>query len=159
MDPLYADLARLARIQRARYYSKKRLGTRSIIHEAYLRLAENGTDYESEAQFLRFASVAMRNVVVDNARYWSSKKRGGASEETPLDHVKLHSAQRSEEILSLDEALTRLAKENSRMAEIITCRFFGGLTIEETAGALEISPATLKRDWTLARALLYQEMA
>ena len=129
-----------------------------------MRLTEKETSYESESQFLYYASIAMRNVVVDNARYWSSQKRGGMVEdavfdEAQIENIALHSAQQSEEILSLDEALKKLSKTHIRMAEIITCRFFGGLTIDETAETLKISPATLKRDWTLAKALLYQAIS
>ena len=101
----------------------------------------------------------MRNIIIDNARAWHAKKRGGIQDDVPLDQISLVSVQRNAEILALDEALKDLKRENSRLVDIVTCRFFGGLTQIETSEALNISVATIKRDWTLAKALLFQKLA
>lgn len=159
LSAIYEDLKRLARIQRARIFAKKGMGTRSIVHEAYLKLChtESGSARNTE-ELLLLASATMRSVLIDNARHWMREKRGGKQFDLPLDHVDLVSAQRSDELIALDKALMELGKENKRLADVVTCRFFGGLSIEETALALNISAATVKRDWILARTLLYQSL-
>ncbi len=156
---IYEDLKRLARIQRKRVYSKKNLGTRSIVHEAYINVIHNKPEIENKNQLLYLTSIAMRNIIIDNARAWHANKRGGAQDDVSLDQISLVSVQRNAEILALDEALKDLKTDNSRMVDIVTCRFFGGLTQSETSEALNISVATIKRDWTLAKALLFQKLA
>lgn len=159
LSGIYEDLKRLARIQRARIFAKKGMGTRSIVHEAYLKLYDTQSDSARDTkELLLLASSTMRSVLIDNARHWMREKRGGKLFDLPLDHVDLVSAQRSDELIALDKALTELSKVNSRLADVVTCRFFGGLSIEETALALAISVATVKRDWVLARTLLYQSL-
>lgn len=154
---IYEQLKSLARRHRARIFAKKGLGTGSIVHEAYLKIIESQSPpVADQQQFLFLASTAMRSVLVDNARHWLRDKRGGKLADIPLEQVELTSAQRSDELLELDKALTELSRDNDRLANVVTCRFFGGLNIAETADALEISPATVKRDWILARTLLYQ---
>jgi RNA polymerase sigma factor (TIGR02999 family) len=101
----------------------------------------------------------MRSVLIDNARRRSRRKRGGDAAALPLDDDQLVSEARSDELLNLDDALTRLATAEPQLARIVECRFFGGLTIEETAEALGSSPATIKRGWTTARAWLYHELS
>lgn len=159
LSQIYEELKKLARIQRARIFAKKGMGTRSIVHETYLKLQDSpaAADRNPE-EFLLLASSTMRSVLIDNARHWLAEKRGGKHSDLPLDQVDLVSAQRSDELLELDNALKELTTENLRLANVVTCRFFGGLSIEETALALNISPATVKRDWTLARTLLYQRL-
>ncbi len=158
LPEIYEDLKRLARVQRSRVYSKNNLGTKSIVHEAYLNLIKNNTEVESKHQLFYLTSVAMRNIIIDNARVWSAKKRGAFKTEIPLDQIDLISANRSHDILALEEALVNLEKDNKRLADNVTCRFFGGLTLNETATALGISLATAKRDWTLAKAILFQNL-
>lgn len=158
LPTIYEDLKRLARIQRGRVYSKKNLGTRSIVHEAYLNIIKNNTLIENKTQLLYLTSIAMRNIIVDNARLWKAKKRGGFQEDIPLDQISLVSVQRNDEILALGDALEELKHENRRLVDVVTCRFFGGLTQDETAQALGISKATIKRDWTLAKAILFQKL-
>ncbi len=155
LPEIYQDLKNLARMQRARFYSKKNLGTRSIVHEAYLNLIKNNTQYDNKEELLYLTAMAMRNIIVDNARAWSADKRGGQLKDLSLDQVDLISANRSPELLALDSALKALGKEHKRLADNVTCRFFGGLTQEETAQALDVSLATVKRDWNLAKALLH----
>ena len=158
LPEIYQDLKHLARIQRARFYSKKNLGTRSIVHEAYLNLIKNNTTYQNKEELLYLTAMAMRNIIVDNARAWSAQKRGGQLDDLSLEQVDLVSASRSPELLALDAALRNLEAQHKRLADVVTCRFFGGLTQAETAAALDVSQATVKRDWTLAKALLYEHM-
>lgn len=159
LPTIYNDLKRLARIQRSRVYSKKNLGTRSIVHEAYLNIIKNQPEIENSQQLLYYTSISMRNIIIDNARSWQAKKRGGNNIDLSLEQVELISAKRSDELINLDEALKQLKKDNKRMVDIVTCRFFGGLTQEETSKALNISVATIKREWTLAKALLFEKLA
>ncbi len=156
---IYEDLKRLARVQRSRIYGKKNLGTKSIVHEAYLNLIKNNTEVKSKNELFYLTSVVMRNIIIDNARAWNAKKRGSFSNEISLDQIDLISATRSSEILALDEALTDLGKDDKRLADNVTCRFFGGLTLKETSKALNLSLATVKRDWILARSILVQKLA
>jgi RNA polymerase sigma factor (TIGR02999 family) len=155
---IYEDLKRIARIQRNKNYSKKNLGTRSIVHEAYLNIINNNSEIDNKEELLYLTSVTMQNIIIDNARAWQAQKRGGNHEDVPIEQLSLVSVQKNTEILALDEALTNLKKENKRMADIVTCRFFGGLTQEETSKALKLSTATIKRDWTLAKAILFQNL-
>lgn len=157
---IYEQLKSLARRHRARIFAKKGLGTRSIVHEAYLKLSGSETTaLPDQQQFLLMASSAMRSVLIDNARHWIRDKRGGKLADISMDQVELTSVQRSDELLELDKALIELGEDNPRLAKVVTCRFFGGLSIVETAQALEVSPATVKRDWILARTLLYQVLS
>ncbi|WP_223788929.1 ECF-type sigma factor [Marinicella meishanensis] len=159
LPAIYEDLKRLARVQRSRVYSKHSLGTRSIVHEAYLNLVKNNTEVANEKELFYLTSVAMRNIIIDNARIWSAKKRGEFSQELSLEQVDLVSASRSQEILALEEALVGLEQDNKRLADTVTCRFFGGLTMAETAEVMGLSLATAKRDWTLAKTLLFQRLS
>lgn len=155
---IYDDLKCLARIQRSRVYSKNKLGTRSIVHEAYLNIVKNNTQIENKNQLLYLTSIAMRNIIIDNARVWQAKKRGGNEVDISIEQISLVSVQRNSELLALDDALNELNKENKRMVDVVICRFFGGLTQDETSTALNISIATIKREWTLAKALLFQKL-
>ena len=104
------------------------------------------------------AAQAMRRVLVNHATARTAQKRGGKRERVPLDDVILLTAERAEEMIALDDALNRLAARDPRQARVIECRFFAGMSIEETAEALDIAPATVKRDWTIARAWLHREL-
>lgn len=159
MPLVYGELKLLARAKRGRRRSPADPGTTSLVHEAYARLARaDGTRYENRRQFFCVASKAMRSILVDNARWHQRLKRGGSESPLPLDEEALVSAGRGEELLALDEALTRLESERPTLGSVVECRCFGGLTVEETAEALEISPATVKRRWSLARAWLHREL-
>lgn len=156
---IYDILKRLARSQRSRVWAKKGLGTRSIVHEAYLRMVESSPGLrKDEDQFLLIASKAMRSVLIDNARHWRRQKRGGDQFDVSIDDLQLVSAQRTDELIELDKALSQLAAENERLASVVECRVFGGLSIDETARVLSVSPATVKRDWASARAILYDTL-
>jgi RNA polymerase sigma factor (TIGR02999 family) len=129
------------------------------VHEAYLKLVDHTRcSYENRSHFLYFASIAMKNVLIDNARRSQRIKRGGEVEQARVEEDMLVSEERTEEILAVDEALTRLKERDARFGEIVECRFFGGLTVEETAEALSLSPATVKRGWDTARAWLFKEL-
>ena len=156
---IYQDLRRVARGHLAREHPDHTLNTTALVHESYLRLA-GGRAIEAggRGHFLSIAARAMRRILVDHARKRQAGKRGGGVPTVPLD-PSLHAAgQRAEDVLALDGALDRLARVDGRQARVIEYRVFAGMTIPETADALGVSPATVKRDWTLARAWLNREL-
>jgi RNA polymerase sigma factor (TIGR02999 family) len=156
---VYGELRALARANRFRWSGGRGPGTTSLVHEAYLRLAGHElAGHASRRQFFFVASKAMRSILVDNARWHGRQKRGGGAEPAALEESMLISAARSEELLALDEALDRLDEREPRLARIVECRCFGGLSVDETAEALAVSPATVKRGWTMARTWLYREL-
>ncbi len=156
---VYDELRVLARHHRFEWRSDRSPGTLSLVHEAYLKLVDQRqVRWESRAQFFCIASQAMRSILIDSARYHARQKRGGDRQQVPLDEQVLASQERSDELLALDEALGRLTRADARLGRIVECRFFGGLSIEETAEALGASPATVKRGWQVARAWLYREL-
>lgn len=158
MPLVYGELKSLARANRYRWNGIGSLGTTSLVHEAYLKLADAGGDFANRRQFYAVASRAMRSILIDNARWHGRAKRGGGRRAAALEESMLVSAERSEELLALDQALTDLEHREPRLARIVECRCFGGLTVDETAAALEISPATVKRGWSLARTWLYRAL-
>lgn len=156
---VYDELCVLARRHRFRWRDARSPGTGSLVHEAYLKLVDQSqVRWESRAQFFTIASRVMRSILVDNARHFSRQKRGGPQRQVPLEDHLLVSEEYSAELLALDDALSRLSAADERLGRIVECRFFGGLTVEESAEALGISPATVKRGWTTARAWLYQQL-
>ncbi|MEZ5352475.1 MAG: ECF-type sigma factor [Bryobacteraceae bacterium] len=156
---VYDELRKIARLRRFRWSGPHSPGTTSLVHEAYVNLVDQSRcQWEDRSHFFYFASVAMRNILIDNARRWGRQKRGGGAGELPLEHLHLASVGRAEELLAVDEALGKLGANNQRLSQIVECRFFGGLTVEETAQALSISPATVKRGWDSARAWLFKEL-
>jgi RNA polymerase sigma factor (TIGR02999 family) len=156
---VYDELKALAYRNRFRWQGDAKPGTTSLVHEAYAKLARRpGSTYNDRHHFFRVASKAMRSILIDNARWHQRRKRGDGVSPMPLEEEKLVSAERSDELLALDEALERLEQEEPGLARIIECRIFGGLTVEETAQALEVSSATVKRRWSLARAWLFREL-
>ena len=159
MPLVYGELKVLARANRYRWSGVESLGTTSLVHEAYLKLADQTrADYANRRQFYALASKAMRSILIDNARWHSRQKRGGGRKPAKLEESMLVSAERSEELLALDEALGHLEDREPRLARIVECRCFGGLTVDETAEALDVSSATVKRGWSLARTLLYRAL-
>lgn len=136
------------------------LGTTGLVHEAYLRLAAlDRIRFANPSHVLGVAATAMRRILIDYAVARRADKRGGGVDAAPLDDALVMAASRSEELIALDEALQRLGAFDARLARVVECRFFGGMSIEETAEAMGTSPATVKRDWTLARAWLNRELA
>jgi RNA polymerase sigma factor (TIGR02999 family) len=159
MPLVYGELKALAKANRYRWQGELAPGTTSLVHEAYARLARQpGSGYENRRQFFSVASKAMRSILIDNARWHSRQKRGGGVQPLPLREEVLVSAERCDELLALDDALNRLDERQPGLADIVEHRCFGGLTVDETAEALEISPSTVKRRWSLARAWLYREL-
>lgn len=159
MPLVYGELKALARANRYRWNGVDSFGTTSLVHEAYLKLSDQtGIGYANRRQFYALASKAMRSIVIDNARWHRRKKRGGGRSPLVLEEGMLVSAERSDELLALDEALGELERREPRLARIVECRCFGGLTVEETAEALEVSTATVKRGWSLARTWLYRSL-
>lgn len=134
------------------------LTTTALVHETYLRLVDqHRVAWADRAHFLAVAATAMRRILVDYARRQKALKRGAGNRPVPLDDDVVAGA-RADEMLALDDALTRLSSLNDRLARVVECRFFGGLTVEETAAALEVTPRTIERDWAKAKAWLYQEL-
>jgi RNA polymerase sigma factor (TIGR02999 family) len=162
---LYEELREIARRQRRRWHGAETLGTTVLVHEAYLKLAglaRVGT--ESRAHFLALAARAMRQILCNHARDRKAAKRGGGFDPVTLDDAGMDAMRadpatdRTDELLALDDALQRLAGVAARLCSVVECRFFGGLTIEETAAALGVAPRTVKRDWALAQAWLHREL-
>jgi RNA polymerase sigma factor (TIGR02999 family) len=156
---IYGELKALARSNRYRWNEEPAPGTTSLVHEAYARLADRpGAGYESRRQFFKVVSKAMRSILIDNARRYRCRKRGGGVATVEIDDERLMSAERCDELLALDAALDELAERQPQLADVVECRCFGGLTVEETAEALAISATTVKRRWRLARTWLYCSM-
>lgn len=134
------------------------LGTTGLVHETYVKLVDLArVEWQDRGQFYRVASAAMRRILVDYARRHRATRRGGGLQADFLEeHVP--ATERSEMLLALDEALERLAALSRRLSEVVECRFFGGLTEEETAQALGVTSRTVQRDWAKARAWLYAEL-
>lgn len=156
---VYEELRRLAHCHLRHERRGHTLGTTALVHEAYFNLVDQRrVAWKNRSHFFGIASQAMRRVLLMYARHRRALKRGGEQEKIPLDDVLVVSEERAEEWIALDEALTRLEAMDERLARVVECRYFGGLTIEETAEALEISPATVKREWRTARAWLHQTL-
>lgn len=160
MPLVYDELRR-----QASYYLKgERAGhtlqTTALINEAYMKLVDkNEIEYENRNHFFAIAANAMRRILVDYARTRNREKRGGQNEDLPLDEAfYIPANEKSVDLVTLDEALTRLAKFDERQASVVELRYFSGMTINETAEVLGISNITVRRDWDLAKAWLYQEI-
>jgi RNA polymerase sigma factor (TIGR02999 family) len=135
------------------------LQTTALVHEAYLRLLKDASlSFENRAHFLGVAARAMREILIEHARARAARKRGGGGVRVTLDDAVASLAAPSIDVLALEEALQRLTRLDQRHARVVELRYFGGMSVEETAAALGLSPATVKRDWTLARAWLYREL-
>jgi RNA polymerase sigma factor (TIGR02999 family) len=162
---VYDELLRVAHRHLAREAEGHSLSTTALVHEAYLRLRDQGTGaFNDRIHFFAMAARAMRRILVDHARRHHAAKRGSNPRRVPLESVErlgdgaLDVEERAELLVALDEALVRLAELDSRQAQVVELRFFGGLTEEETAEALGIGLRTAKRDWAKARSWLYQTL-
>jgi RNA polymerase sigma factor (TIGR02999 family) len=159
MPVVYDELRR----QASRYLRRERPGhtlqTTALINEAYLRLADQKqTRWQNRAQFFGIAAQLMRRILVDHARTKHRAKRGGSDVRVSLTDVSAATSAPAVDLIELDEALNRLAEIDAQQARIVELRFFSGLNVEETAVALNISPATVKRDWSVAKAWLHREI-
>jgi RNA polymerase sigma factor (TIGR02999 family) len=157
---VYDELRR----QAARYLRRERVGhtlqTTALIHEAYIRLVDQrNMQWQNRAHFFGIAAQLMRRILVDHARTKKRAKRGGSDIRVSLADATLVVKSRDLDVVALDEALERLVEIDEQQARIVELRFFSGLTVEETAEVLSISPATVKRDWSMAKAWLHREIS
>jgi RNA polymerase sigma factor (TIGR02999 family) len=158
---VYSELRRLARHHLRRNPSEDTLESRALVHEAYLRMVDqDSAQWRDRAHFFGLASNLMRNILVDNYRARRAAKRGGNVVPVGLDEAAAETSVRhGEEIIAIDEALTSLAALDAQQAKIAELRYFGGLSIEETAEVIGVSPTTVKARWHLARAWLRRELS
>jgi len=156
---VYDDLRSLAHNELKRERVDHTLSTTALIHEAYLKLADQSrVPARGRAYFFGAAAIAMRQILVDHARHRGRQKRGGKRRPITLDEQHLIADDFATEMLDLDDALRQLTSIDARAARVVECRFFGGLSNEETADVLGISPRTVRRDWLTARAWLYRAL-
>ncbi len=158
---IYDELRRQAHRFLNRERANHTLQTTALVHEAYLRLTEQrNVNWQNRAHFFGLAAQMMRRILVNYAVSRNREKRGGANENIALDETIVIAAEKSEvDLMALDEALTRLEKLDARQARVVELRYFSGLNIEETAEVLNISPATVKREWSMAKAWLKAELS
>jgi RNA polymerase sigma factor (TIGR02999 family) len=157
---VYDELRRLARHTLSKHRQNHTLQSTDLVHEAYLRLVgSNSVPWNDRVHFFAVAAQLMRNILVDHARMKSAKKRGGECVTLVLDDSIQFSNERELDLLSLDDALKTLAALDERQSRIVELRFFSGFSIDEASQALEISPATVKREWATAKLWLLREMS
>ena len=154
------ELRRLAH----RYMSRERAGhtlqTTALVNEAFMRLVNRkNVSWQNRAHFFGIAAQLMRTILVDHARSHACAKRGGGTFKLELDEALVVSQKKASEVIALDDALKELARLDPQQSRIVELRFFGGLTVEETAEVLHLSPATIKREWSTAKAWLYHELS
>jgi RNA polymerase sigma factor (TIGR02999 family) len=158
---VYGELRRIARLRLRRERNAHTLAATDLVHEAYLKLLPvERIDWRSRAHFFAIASRAMRNVLVDHAVRRGAAKRGAGATVLELEDSSAATTQQPlDDLIALSKALERLERLDARQAQVVECRFFGGLSLDETAAALNTSAATVSRDWTFARAWLHHELA
>ena len=162
---VYEEMRELAHAQRRRWRGDETLNTTALVHEAYLKLAaQDDPRWESRAHFRSVAARAMRQILIDYSRGRLRGKRGGDRIRVPFDELRVASSsgelssQEAEQLIALDESLLRLCRLHDRQSRVVECRFFGAMTIADTAEAIGISSATVRRDWAVAKAWLYRDM-
>jgi RNA polymerase sigma factor (TIGR02999 family) len=162
---VYNELRELAHRQRRRWRGDFTLNTTALVHEAYLKLVDQTRlDIDNRAHFLGVAAKAMRHILCNYARDRRRKKRGGDLQRLPLEEIDALpqtltlSQDQAAILVALDDGLKQLETVDKRLSDVVECRFFGAMSIEDTAAALALSPATVKRRWTLARSWLYREL-
>lgn len=157
---VYDELRQMAKRYMRRQPSGHTFQTTELIHEAYLKLAKSDEqNWQNRAHFFGIAAQAMRHILVDYARAKQSKKRGGFQQKVTLEETAVITSKRSDEIVILDDALQRLTLLDNRKGRVVELKYFGGLTNEEIAEVLKISPETVKRDWRFARTWLLRELS
>lgn len=159
--PLIDDeLRRLAHRYMRQERADHTLQTTALVNEAFVRLVNRkNLQWQNRAHFFGIAAQLMRTILVDHARSHASAKRGGGARKLELNEALVVSQQKASEVIALDEALKQLALIDPRQSRIVELRFFGGLTVEEAAEVLHVSPVTIKREWSTAKAWLYRELA
>lgn len=162
---VFAELRELARVQRRRWQGRISLDTTALVNEAYIKLAgQDAPSWQDKAHFMAVAATAMRQILIDHSRRRRAAKRGGGQVPASFDDFASSLAApdsidaQAETLLLLEECLKKLAIRHDRQMRVVECRFFGGMTHRETAAALDVSEATVKRDWAMARTWLYREM-
>jgi RNA polymerase sigma factor (TIGR02999 family) len=157
LPKVYEELRRLARARIAREPAGLTLQPTALVHEAYLRLTGDGTDrrWDKKGHFFAAAAIAMRRILVERARHYRRVKHGGEQERVELDNEAPALAPSLPDVIAIDQALTRLEVIDATKARVVLLRYFAGLTIEETADAMDLSPATVKIEWAFARAWLH----
>ena len=157
---IYPELRRLARRHMRQEDPAHTLQTSALINEAYLRLVnQRDVAWQDRTHFFAVAAQVMRRILIDHARRHQASKRGAGAQTVALDDMEVVSRERAAEFVALDEALMKLAEIDERKSRIVELRFFGGLTVEEVAGVLKLSPITIKREWRSARAWLQRELS
>lgn len=160
LPTVYDELRRIAHNKLRGERKDLTLRTTELVHEAYLKLVEhNAVEWQDRQHFFAVAARAMRQVLVDHARRRTADKRGGKNGDVPLDRVVIPGSEDVKNLVALNDALARLAEKDERAVRVVECRFFGGYTIAETADILDVSTATVERDWRAARAWLNRELA
>ena len=154
-ESIYSELKKIARSQRRGWQGDATINTTALIHEAYLKLVGADDPWQNRKHFFATAARAMRQVLVSYARNRQAAKRGGGEADLSTDRVLLAVPDAPVEILALDEAMTRLEHKAERQCRVVECRFFAGMTVDETADALGVSAATVKREWLLATVELH----
>lgn len=162
MPLIFEDLQRIARSRFSGEKASHTLQPTALVNELYMKLmGESGRGWKSRAQFFAAAADRMRQILIDHARKKNASKRGGDRTLIPLDAMGEENAgggNNTVDLLALNEALTRLEAYDARMARVVTLRYFAGLSVEETAHVLDISPRTAKREWSMAKTMLRQEL-
>ena len=159
LPEVYDELRKLARIRLARErHQNQTLQPTALVHEAYLRVAgdRQEREWDRRGHFFAAAALAMRRILVERARHYQRIRHGSGAEHVELDTAIVRVDPSLVDLVAIDEALTRLEQSDPRKAQIVSLRYFAGLSIEETAGALDLSPATVKNEWAFARAWLYR---
>ena len=160
MPLVYDELRRIAGRYMKRERSEHTLQTTALVNEAYLRMVDQkNVDWQNRAHFFAVAASVMRHLLVDHARARGRARRGADPQQVSLDEAALISEQKGEEMIALDEALTKLAAIDARKVKIVELRYFSGLSAEETATVLGVSEITVKREWLKAKAWLYRELS
>jgi len=157
---VYDQLRGLARRALGRERPDHSLSATGLVHEAYLKLVQlDQVNWQGRAHFFAACAGEMRRILIDHARARAAAKRGGGVAAIPIEDVVVAANERPGELVALDDALQELERLSPRQARVVECRFFAGMSVEETAAALELSPASVKRDWTLARAFLNRALS
>ncbi len=158
-EAVYAELRRIAGSQRRRWQGNNTLNTTALIHEAFVKMAGgDAASWKNRTHFYATAAKAMRHILVSYAKRQNAGKRGGGAQHVSIDDVLVPDKATADEALALDQVLQNLERIHPRRCQIVECRFFGGMSNEETASALALSVSTVKREWKLASAWLYRSL-
>ncbi len=155
---VYKELHRIAEAYMRRERPDHTLQATALIHEAYLRLVGEDIDFEDRGHFIGVAAHVMRRVLVDYARQHNAERRAGGLQRVEMEDNLAISPERLDEVLFLDRAMEKLKEKSPRQAQVVELKYFGGLSVEQIAAALDVAPRSVKRDWSLARMFLYREL-